>query len=348
MKWSLDEVIRLVRKCPAGRSTLFDNRGQFPIPGGSLALLENATDVSRENSREQRAGTTARPGLTGNPHGIAFDALYSIDPRTAASSRIGRHGVPGGNVVVFDTDGTLYSAGFSGTNLYTIDPSSGASLSLGSMGYSSGGDLAFVGDEFYLADSSSSLVSVDLDDLSASSRVGPFGVSNVYGIATDESATMYGVGGTTIFTVDTASGGAVNEIDYGGQGLGNARGQSFFDEAGAPPGTGSPPFPWNRERMSRLFRCRPRRCCSSPGSGRSARCAGVAAVSWSDPDPTVAGRSRMVTERDGAGQGGPGPLLAGLGMVGPPCRARAPQPLSRGIWGFVVCRANADRRPRVP
>ena len=188
---------------------------------------------------------------------------------------------------------------------------------------------------------------MDLDDLSASSRVGPFGVSNVYGIATDESDTMFGVGGTTIFTVDTASGGAVNAIDYGGQGLGNARGQSFFGEAGAPGG-GEPPVPVEPGEDVSAVPLPASALLLLAGLGAVGSLRSVAAESRSDPDPTGAGLARMVTERDGVGQGGPGPLLAGLGMVGPPCRARAPQPLSRGIWRFVVCRANADRRPRVP
>src|SRR5688572_3032283 len=48
---------------------------------------------------------------TGALFGLSFTTLYSINPSTAAISPIGFHSVPGGNALVFATDGTLYSAG---------------------------------------------------------------------------------------------------------------------------------------------------------------------------------------------------------------------------------------------
>ncbi len=211
---------------------------------GTLGTVETETGAVNVLGSMGEVMTDIAFDTSGNLFGITFSGLYSIDPTTASSSFIGGHGVPGGNALVFDTDGTLYSAGTSSRDLFSIDPSSGSTTSLGTTGFSSGGDLAFVGDSFYLADSSSRLVSLNLADLSASTAVGSFGVSSVFGIATDEEDTMFGVGGTQIFTVDTATGGALNSINYGGQGLGTAFGQSFFAEAGAPgPGPGPEPTP---------------------------------------------------------------------------------------------------------
>lgn len=204
----------------------------------------------------------------GNLFGITFSSLFSINPLTAASTFIGNHSVPGGNALVFGTNGTLYAAGFSSTSLYTINPASGASTNLGNMGFTSGGDLAFVGDDFYLADGGSNLVSVDLSNLSNSSAIGPFGIGSVFGIATSES-TLFGVGGTQIFMVDVATGAGSGVVNFGGQGLGSAFGQSFYDESGAPgpgPGPNPNPIPLPASALMLLgalgmagFACRPRR-----------------------------------------------------------------------------------------
>ena len=50
-----------------------------------------------------------------------------------------------------------------------------------------------------------------------------------------DDGVLYGVAGTRIFSVNTSTGAAANPINYAGQGLVGAFGQSFFTEAGAPP-----------------------------------------------------------------------------------------------------------------
>ena len=230
-------IVAFVSTAPAATMYVHDsigNLGTVDTESGAVNLIGDMgatmTDIAFDTS--------------GNLFGITFSGLYSINAATAASSLIGSHGVPGGNALVFGSDGTLYSAGNSSRDLYSIDASSGATTSLGTTGFTSGGDLAFVGDDFYLAAGGSNLVSIDLDDLTASSVVGSFGVGSVFGIATDEADIMYGVGGTQIFTVDLNTGEALDAINYGGQGLGSAFGQSFFAEAGAPgPGPGPSPVP---------------------------------------------------------------------------------------------------------
>lgn len=172
---------------------------------------------------------------SGNLFGITFGALFSIDRTTAASTFIGNHAIPGGNALVFRSDGTLYGAGFQSDELFTVNPASGATASLGVTGFSSGGDLAFHAGNFYLADSMSRLVQIDLSNLGLSSVIGPFGIANVFGLASGDDGVLYGVGGTEIFTVNTTTGASTSPVDYAGQGLSVAFGQSFFTESGAPP-----------------------------------------------------------------------------------------------------------------
>ncbi len=170
----------------------------------------------------------------GNLYGISFGSLYLIDPLTAATTYIGDHGIANGNALVFGNDGTLYGAGVSTTELFTIDVGTAAATALGDTGFASGGDLAFVGDSLYLASATNALVSIDLADIGASSVVGAFGVGNVFGIASPGDGSMFGVGGTTIFQVDLLTGMALNAVDFSGQGLGVAFGQSFSSEAVVP------------------------------------------------------------------------------------------------------------------
>ncbi len=171
---------------------------------------------------------------SGNLFGISFGGLYGIDATTATPTFLGSHGIAGGNALVFGADGTLYAAG--GTpNLYTLNTGTGASTNLGATGFASGGDLAFFNGQLYLANASSDLVHIDLANLANSSLIGDFGFASVFGLATGDNNVLYGVGGTQIFTVDVSTGAGSNAVNYAGQGLGQAFGQSFYTESGAPP-----------------------------------------------------------------------------------------------------------------
>lgn len=171
----------------------------------------------------------------GNLYGLSFTGFYTVDQTTAATTFVGNHGVGGANALVFSTTGTAYAAGSGNANLYTINPLTGAGTNLGNIGIvGSGGDLAFNAGTLYLADGLSRLVSIDLNTLT-SAVIGPFGVGNVFGLATGDDGALYGVAGTQIFSVDTATGAATNPVNFGGQGLNGAFGQGFFSEAGATP-----------------------------------------------------------------------------------------------------------------
>lgn len=167
----------------------------------------------------------------GNLYGITFSSLYSINPQTAAAAFIGNHSILGGNALVFGSDGTLYGAGNSTTSLYTINPTTGASTSLGNIGFASGGDLAFNNGHLYLASATNQLVDVNLNSPADSSSVGNFGVAGVFGLATGDDGVLYAVANNTIYTVDTATGHLASPVNFGGNGLSAAFGQSFFHEA---------------------------------------------------------------------------------------------------------------------
>jgi hypothetical protein len=203
--------------------------------GGNLGTVDVTTGNANLIGNMGVVMTDIAFSPTGALYGLSFSSLYSINPTTAAATFIGNHGVPGGNALVFASDGTLYAAGFGSTSLYTVNPGTGAGASLGNMGFSSGGDLAFFGGSLYLADSLSRLVEIDLGNLASSAVVGSFGVAGVFGLATGDDGNLYAVAGTNIYTVDVTTGAATNPVNFGGQGLGTAFGQSFFTESGATP-----------------------------------------------------------------------------------------------------------------
>jgi hypothetical protein len=205
------------------------NLGTVDVTTGAVVIIGNMgapmTDIAFDPS--------------GNLFGLSFGAFYSINPTTAAATLIGNHSVPGGNALVFGSDGTLYSAGASSTSLYTIDPVTGASTPVGNMGAASAGDLAFNGGNFYLASSSNQLVQVN-PTTGAGTVIGSFGVGSVFGLATGDNGVLYAVAGTTVYTVNTATGAATNPVAYGGSGLGQAFGESFIADAQPPTGVPEP------------------------------------------------------------------------------------------------------------
>jgi hypothetical protein len=210
------------------------NLGTVDVATGNVTLIGNTgivlTDIAFDPS--------------GNLFGISFTNLYKINSTTAATTLVGPHGVPGGNALVFGSDGTLFSAGFSSTSLFRINPATGATTNLGNVGFASGGDLAFNGGNFFLSSSTNQLIQIDLSNPSSSHAVGPFGISSVFGLASGEDGVLYGVAGTQIFPVNPATGAGSSPVNFAGHGLGSANGESFFLEATPGGGTvGAVPEP---------------------------------------------------------------------------------------------------------
>ncbi len=219
-----------VSSIQASASTMYihdssGNLGTVDTDSGSATVIGNMGAVMTDIAFDP----------DGNLFGITFNSLYKIDPVTGSSSLIGSHGVSTGNGLVFGSDGTLYASGNTTSNIYTLDTGTGANTSLGNSGFTSAGDLAFVGDDLFLSAANGQLVLIDLSDLSNSSAVGSFGVANVFGIATDENASLFAVAGTSLYSVDENTGATSGGVSFSGQGLGQAFGQAFFAESGANP-----------------------------------------------------------------------------------------------------------------
>ena len=180
----------------------------------------------------------------GNLFGIGFTGFYSINTTTAVATLIGNHGIASGNALVFGADGTAYAGGAGTTNLYTIDTGTGVGTSLGSDGFVSAGDLAFNGGSLYLAASTAgndTLVSINLGNVGLSAAVGSFGFDNVFGLATGDNGVLYGITGTQVFSVNTATGAGTAVSNYGGtSALLAANGSAFVAESGAPAAVPEP------------------------------------------------------------------------------------------------------------
>jgi hypothetical protein len=168
---------------------------------------------------------------SGHLYGTSGPDLFSIDTATALPTYIGNLGTMVTSLV-FGADGTLYGAD---TSLYTINPTTGFASTLGNGGtsYASAGDLAFIGNALYLSSTSFPQdVLVQLDTATgAGTLIGQLGTANMYGLASNDRLTLYGVAGTEVFTIDPSSGASTLLGSYGEQGLGTAYGTAFLYES---------------------------------------------------------------------------------------------------------------------
>jgi MYXO-CTERM domain-containing protein len=119
-----------------------------------------------------------------------------------------------------------------------VNTTTGIATPIGSDGFFSAGDLAFKDGSFYMSATNNDLIRVILsgNTVTGGTDVGPFGFSNVFGLATADNDVLYGVAGTQIFSVDVATGHGTFVSDYGGKSiLGAANGSAFITEAQSVP-----------------------------------------------------------------------------------------------------------------
>lgn len=79
-----------------------------------------------------------------------------------------------------------------------------------------------------MASLSNKLVDIDLDNLSNTVAIGSFAVSGVFGLATGNDNNLYAVANTSVFSVNTSTGGTIDLVSFAKQGLGQAFGLSSF------------------------------------------------------------------------------------------------------------------------
>jgi hypothetical protein len=150
--------------------------------------------------------------------------IGQVNVSTGVATLVGNAGVVLTDIA-FSPTGALY------------DTSTGSATDIGSLsGYGSAGDLAFVDGSLYLATSSNNLVTVN-PSTGAATLVGPFGVSNVFGLATPDNVNLYAAAGEDLYTVNPSTGVATFDVTWAGNaaGLGGTNGQAFPTESGYTP-----------------------------------------------------------------------------------------------------------------
>lgn len=198
--------------------------------GNGLATVDVATGTT---SFVGNTGVTLSDiafSPTGDLYGISFSSLYKVNSSTGATTLVGGLGAIAGtaNALVFGSDGTLYMAG---SSLYTVNTLTGAASAIGSIGYQSGGDLAFIGSKLYMASNGNLLVDVNTATGGGTS-IGNLGVGNMFGLATPDNATLYGVADQSVYLVNTTSGAAAFQSTFAPSLSGGAFGLAFLTESG--------------------------------------------------------------------------------------------------------------------
>jgi hypothetical protein len=197
-----------------------------------LATVDVATGSTSVVGTTSTFMTDIAFNTVGDLYGISFSNLYSIDKTNANTTLIGSLGSFNGtaNALVFGADGTLYMAG---STLYTVNVGTGAVTAVGSgIGFQSAGDLAFVGGTLFMAASNGDLVSIDTST-GVGTSIGTMGSGSVFGLATPDNATLYGVDGQNVVQINTSNGNATFVSTFNPT-LGFAAGSAFLSESGAP------------------------------------------------------------------------------------------------------------------
>lgn len=202
-----------------------DSRGQLgtvDVATGTAVVIGNMGHVMTDIAFDP----------SGNLWGVDGASLYMINATTAAATLVGNTNTGFINSLVFASNGTLYAAG---SSLFTLNTATGNGSLVGAgNGYSSSGDLAFVGGTLYLSSNTpgaDTLWSIDTGN-GLGTQIGAINTSAVYGLATADNITLYGLSGTTVLSVDTTTGAGTAVVNYAG-GLGSAYGTAFRTEAGA-------------------------------------------------------------------------------------------------------------------
>jgi hypothetical protein len=200
--------------------------GTVDVNTGAVKLIGNAGIVLTDIAFDPQ----------GNLYGVDFNSLYKISTSAGTASYVGSLGATSdANALVFGSDGTLYVSGLSG-NFLTINPSTGQATVVGRLGFGFGsaGDLAFIDGALYLSDNANQLITVDLKT-GHGTLVGDVGVAGVSGLATPDNITLYGVAGTSVYSISPNSGASTLVSNYAGAGLGTASGAAFMTEAVPEP-----------------------------------------------------------------------------------------------------------------
>jgi hypothetical protein len=152
--------------------------------------------------------------------GLSADSLYYIYPTStgtknpAVASFLGPTGIPGGNALRFGTNGNLYGAGSQSPDLYYIaDPFEAAATQFAATSFLSAGGMAFNNGDLYFSSLANQLIQFDFAKSDATAA-GSFGPVAITGLVTGDDGVLYGVNGTKVYSINTATGEAAFVLDY--------------------------------------------------------------------------------------------------------------------------------------
>ena len=210
---------------------------------GNIGLVNTTTGAVSNVSNTGQSFTDI--GFVGTQmYGTTFTSLYAVNNilTSATSTLIGSYGgVGGGGMNALVGNGTgLLAASNATTTVYGIaNPSSSAATTNFKTGLPgpSAGDLAFHGGTLYEAaiagNGNDELVNVTTGTVVGFLTIGGLQSNTVFGLA-DDGTTMFAVAGTSIYTVNLATGALSGGVSYAGHGLGQAFGEAFLNESVNP------------------------------------------------------------------------------------------------------------------
>lgn len=239
MKDPISKLVKVALASSVVASTFCVSAQAAPIlyiddTAGNIGTVDVATGAAHVIGNTGHTLTDIAFDPSGNLYGISFSQLFRIDKSTAAATLVGNLGTSL-NSLVFGSDGTLYGAN---NGLYKINTATGAATAIssgaGGYSYSSSGDLAFIGGQLFLSSGpGDNLVNIDTAT-GKGTLVGTIGYSSVFGLATDDNVNLYGLSGTRVLRIDPLTGQGTSLVDYAGQGLQDANGTAFIEEAQGP------------------------------------------------------------------------------------------------------------------
>jgi hypothetical protein len=170
----------------------------------------------------------------GNLWGVSFTDFYSINTSSGVATPIGSLGQSQMNALVSDAAGNLLGAmNLGSTQLFSINSSTGATTAIGTgIGINSSGDLEFAGTSLYLSGDAvlDELWSVDAVT-GAGAAIGGFGVDDMFGLAFQDGV-MWGVAGTSIYSIDLITGAASLSTSYSGPSVAFGASRTIVPEPG--------------------------------------------------------------------------------------------------------------------
>jgi len=150
----------------------------------------------------------------GNVFGISTSQLYSIDLEAGTTTSIGSYGVSRLNALEIGEDGTFYATSRFSQDIFTLNPDTGEATSIGTSPISiqSAGDLQFINDTLYLADTEEFITfDVSGGTLNDATLIGSFNLEgeSIFGITIDEDGDAIGLTNNgSILTLDLDTGEA--------------------------------------------------------------------------------------------------------------------------------------------